>query len=103
MTHPQLDPTGSSLSAKNALVQKLEVAMQKLRQDRDQEYHDLIESKERARLASEELQVLQKIVADLKAKRDKLVQDKDNVQSSIAPLEQELRDITAKVSFCFDC
>lgn len=86
-----------SAAPQQPLVQKLAGAIQNLRRDRDMEYRAKAEAEERLRLAEEEQQALAKIVADLKAKHEKIVQSKERVQASLGPLETEVNDLQEKV------
>lgn len=84
-------------NSKDALVQKLEGAMRKLRHDRDKEYRELMEAEGRLRLAREEETALEKIIADLKSKHSNLASQKQELQASLGPLEAQVQDMTEKV------
>jgi ribosomal protein RSM22 (predicted rRNA methylase) len=95
-------PAASSTNINNQpLVQKLAGAIQNLRRDRDMEYRAKAEAEERLRLAQEEHEALVKIVAELKAKHEKILQTKATVHASLGPLEAEVHhDLAEKVRAC---
>jgi hypothetical protein len=75
---PCLSSVLSFSVTKESSVQKVAGAIQNRRRDRDREYCAKAEAEERLRLAHEEEQALAKIVADLKAKHEKIVKAKES-------------------------
>ncbi len=87
----------TSSAPKQALVQKLQGAIQNLRRERDQEYREKVEAEERLRLAKEEQDNLAKIVTDLKSKHDNLCKSKSTLEANLGPLAEEVDDLAEKV------
>lgn len=83
---------------KEALVEKLQGALNGLRRDRDQLHRSKELALERCRLAKEEEKVLSNAVAELKDKHQlQLIRSLTEAQAAIAPLEAEVKAKTGQV------
>lgn len=89
---------GGSLPRKQTLVQKLEGTMQNLRKERDRAYRQKVEAEERLRLAKVEEESLVNTVRTFNEKYSKLLHRKEEVDSSLGPLDAQVRALTSKVS-----
>jgi chromosome segregation ATPase len=83
---------------KEALVQKLQGALQEFRRERDQLHRSKELAKERCRLVQEEEKGLSKTVDSLKEKHEKLLKASEAIKDGLGPLEASVRDKTKEVS-----
>jgi DNA repair ATPase RecN len=82
---------------KEALVQKLQGALQGFRRERDQLHRSKELAKERCRLVQEEEKALSKTVESLKEKYDKLLKASQAIKDDLGPLEASVREKTKEV------
>jgi chromosome segregation ATPase len=82
---------------KEALVQKLQGALQGLRRERDQTHRSKELALERLKLVLEEEQALCKTVNALKHKHANLVKGSNDIQSELGPNENKVKVMTQKV------
>lgn len=88
-------------SPKEALVQKLQGALQEFRRERDQLHRGKELALERCRLVQEEEQGLSKTVEFLKQKCEKLSNASVEIRTELGPLEASVKDKTKQVRISY--
>jgi chromosome segregation ATPase len=88
---------------KEILVNKLQGALAKFRNERDQLHRSKRLALERCRLMQAEEEALSKTVQTLRNKYEVLVASTTKIESELGPLEQQVQQDTKQVRFCERC